>query len=326
MNKLPVMVLFVLSPVIAELLSGSAPPSEFFRFPGLLILTTLYGSGAILVRELTVRWKKGWPSLLVLGAAYGIVEEGLMVKSFFDPGWMDLGLLGTYGRWLGVNWVWSLELTIYHSVISIAIPVMLTEIIFAGRRREPWLGRIGLAFFSCLLAANIALGYLLLTSYRPGGVAYTITWLLVIALVFLAGRLPVQPFHITVQVVRRPLWFWLTGFLATALFFVVFAALPHTVLPPVVTVVISLLLVCMVGWVVIRMSGSGMVWRDIHRLALAAGLLSPMILMSPLQELDAARTDEPAGMALVGLLMALFLIGLWVLVKRRENVLMGTPP
>ena len=80
----PAPVLFCLAPMTAELLTGSAPPAEFFNPFLLLVLTALYGSGAILVRELALRWHKGWPSILVLGAAYGIVEEGLMVKSFFD--------------------------------------------------------------------------------------------------------------------------------------------------------------------------------------------------------------------------------------------------
>jgi len=71
------------------------------------LLASLYGSGAIIVRELKVRWKKNYVSMFILGAAYGIIEEGLMVKSFFDPNWMNLGILGSYGRWLGVNWVWA---------------------------------------------------------------------------------------------------------------------------------------------------------------------------------------------------------------------------
>ncbi len=79
------LVLFLLSPAIAELLSGSAPPLEFFNPLGFVILASLYGSGAILARELALRWRKGYLSLLLLGAAYGVIEEGLIVKSFFDP-------------------------------------------------------------------------------------------------------------------------------------------------------------------------------------------------------------------------------------------------
>ena len=120
----PALVLLFLSPMIAELLSGSAPPAEFFNPVGFALLTVLYGGGAILARELMHRWGKGWLTLLVLGAAYGIAEEGLMCKSFFDPNWQDVGILGSYGRWVGVNWVWSLQLTIFHAAFSIAIPVL----------------------------------------------------------------------------------------------------------------------------------------------------------------------------------------------------------
>lgn len=126
----PAVVLFFLSPMTAELLTSSSPPAEFFNPFGFVIMAALYGSGAVLARELTVRWRKGWPTLLMLGFAFGIFEEGLMVKSFFDPQWPDLGDLGVYGRWVGVNWVWALNLTLWHAVNSITVPVMLTGLIF----------------------------------------------------------------------------------------------------------------------------------------------------------------------------------------------------
>jgi hypothetical protein len=87
------------------------------------------------VRELAFRWATGWPGRLLLGAAYGIVEEGLMAKSFFDPNWPDIGILGSYGRLYGVNWVWSLELT------------------FPRRRDRPWLGIPCLAVVAALAAS-----------------------------------------------------------------------------------------------------------------------------------------------------------------------------
>lgn len=99
----PGLVLFFLPAAIAELLTGSSPPARFFNPTSFLLLCGLYGSGAIIVRELTVRWRKSWPTLLTLGAAYGIIEEGLIVKSFFNPNWNDLGILAWYGRWIGVN-------------------------------------------------------------------------------------------------------------------------------------------------------------------------------------------------------------------------------
>lgn len=94
--------LFLLSPTVAELLSGAAPPIEFFNPLGFVTLASLYGSGAILVRELTFRWRKGYLSLFLLEAAYGVIEEGLIVKSLFAPAWPDLGVLGVFGRWMGI--------------------------------------------------------------------------------------------------------------------------------------------------------------------------------------------------------------------------------
>lgn len=32
--------------------------------------------------------------ILPLGAAYGIIEEGPTAKSFIDPNWIELGILG----------------------------------------------------------------------------------------------------------------------------------------------------------------------------------------------------------------------------------------
>jgi len=81
----PAMVLLFLSPMIGELLSGSAPPAEFFHPLPFVLLVILYGVGAILARQLMVGWGKGWLTLLILGVAYGIAEEGLMCKSFYAP-------------------------------------------------------------------------------------------------------------------------------------------------------------------------------------------------------------------------------------------------
>ncbi|MBM4446114.1 MAG: hypothetical protein FJ023_02015 [Chloroflexi bacterium] len=316
---LPAVILFFLAPAIAELLSGSAPPVEFFSPVGFALLTTLYGSGAILARELTIHWRKGWASLLALGAAYGIVEEGLMVKSFFDPNWVDLGILGSYGRWAGVNWVWSVQVTLYHTFISIVIPILLAELIFFNRRNEAWVGRKGFIILPIILAADVTLGYFFLTAYRPPTAHYILMLVIVAALVLLAWRLPSQPFAPKVISQRHPFWFWLTGFLGTIAFFIVFWGLPHTTLPPCLTILTGLGLVALIIWGMMWMSGNGAAWTGMHQLALAAGPLSFFILLTPIQEFDASRKDNPAGMTLVGLATLMFLVWLWWRVKRSQS-------
>src|SRR3989454_10797274 len=170
-NRRPLLALILLSPIIAEMLSGSSPPLEWLNPITPLLLIWLYGAGVLVMRETAVRWKTGWPSILLLGAAYGIIEEGLAVKSFFDPGWMDLGTLAWYGRWLDVNWVWAVWLTIYHAVVSIAIPIFLTEWIWPRIRGQPLTSRRGYITAIGLLAGATVFINLLLTPLSALGLA-----------------------------------------------------------------------------------------------------------------------------------------------------------
>lgn len=315
----PVVLLFFLSPAIAELLSGSAPPVEFFRPIGFIIITCLYGSGAILARELTTQWQKGWLSLLVLGAAYGIIEEGLMVKSFFDPNWIDIGILGSYGRWAGVNWVWSIELILYHAIVSIAIPISLVGFLFPNHRNQTWLGKTGLFVFLGILVADVFFGFFLLTRYRPPALQYVLAIAVVVALVFLARRLPAEPFAPKIVTVPRSIWFWLTGFLGTIAFFVIFWGLPNTPLPPPVIMLLGGSLLVLLVFMVMLISGNGAVWRETHQLALIIGILSFFILLAPIREFVTERKDNPAGMTIVALITLGSLLWLFWRVRRREN-------
>ena len=318
----PALTLFFLSPMLAELLSGSAPPVEFFSPFALLVLAALYGSGAILVRELRVRWGKGWPTVLALGAAYGIVEEGLMVKSFFDPNWMDLGPLGSYGRWAGVNWVWSLKLTIFHAVFSIAIPILLVELIFPAQRGERWIGRWGIVGLSLLLLADVLLGFFALTTYRPPLVPYLLAVVAVVALFLVARRVDDHGGtgnHGAGDHGGSPLRFALVGFGATAVFFMLQWVSPEIGVPVSLTLLATVASVVLVVWMVQRMSRGG-AWTDEHRLALAGGALMFFVLLTPVQEFDATRADNPAGMTLVGLATLLFLVWLWRRVVQRDRL------
>jgi hypothetical protein len=138
----PVITLYLLSPLIAEYLSGSMSMAQIGQ---LLILLPLYGSGAVLVREVARRSGRGWLAMPFLALAYGIVEEGLILQSLFNPNFLGLRLLDFgYLPHLGMSAVWTVYVLGIHIVWSILVPVALTEALFASRRTEPWLGNIGL--------------------------------------------------------------------------------------------------------------------------------------------------------------------------------------
>ena len=151
--RLPVLALLLLAPTIPELLTGSTPITELVVAPiqfaiGFAGIVGMYGCGALLIREFAVKFQKGWGSVLLLGAAYGIAEEGLSVHTFFEPaGQPPVGLLGAYGHAFGVNWLWALGLTAFHAVYSIALPILLTQLWFPEVKSTRWLdpGAVGLA-------------------------------------------------------------------------------------------------------------------------------------------------------------------------------------
>lgn len=309
------MVLFFLSPTVGELLSGSSPPSEFFTPFGFTVMALLYGGGALTARELKVRWGKGIGSLLLLGAAYGVLEEGLMVASFQNPRWPDLGVLGSFGRWLGINWVWSVELTAYHAIVSIVVPVILVELAYPESKGEPWLVGRWLWLVPGLLIADVVLGLFVFsafTGFFPPLPQYAFIVLLTAAFVFLARRLPHDWARHGTKPIKKPRFYGLltlTGALSCGLIF--------WVLPNILSFTIAPLIVILIGvatiFGVIRFL-VGYDWKQgtpTHRYGIVAGALSPFIVFSFFQELDTTRLDDTSGMSLVGLAFLIGLLLLW---------------
>jgi len=315
----PALVLLVLSPAIGELLSGSAPPAEFFNPAGFLFLAVFYGGGAIIVRELTRSWGKGWTTLLILGIAYGIVEEGLMVKSFFDPKWMDLDRLGDYGRWAGVNWVWSFGLTIYHTVFSIGIPILLVNLIFPECRAEPLISCKTFKILVGLWILAILAGCFLAFPYRAPVIPYVLTILMVIGLAIAARRMTYSlslPEHTRAA---HPFWYFFVGFISTLTFFAILWGFPSTRIHPVVAILCMAVLTVAVYWIVTNGLGRGILRSDLHQCALASGALGFLVLIAPIQELDPKRTDNTTGMMVVALATVILLVWLNRCVKHRSQ-------
>jgi len=162
-HRHPVVLLLALTPGIPEYLSGStgvwplalAPPI-FFLFLGLNL--ALYGPGVLLVREALVRWKKGWgwATLLVLGAAYGLLEEGTALSTLFDPNASVVGGLGHYGHLYGVSWVWLVGIVLVHTVLSVGLPIVLLGLALPETRGRPLLSRRGIVLAAGIYAADIA--------------------------------------------------------------------------------------------------------------------------------------------------------------------------
>ena len=103
-------VTFLLVPaVVVEFLTGNMTLAVFADPIILVILFGSYGSGAVLARELTLRWQKGFASTLIFGAVYGMFNETMASGGFFDPHFYAVvgNGLENYGRWGGeMSFAW----------------------------------------------------------------------------------------------------------------------------------------------------------------------------------------------------------------------------
>jgi hypothetical protein len=195
----PLLFLLFLTPGIPEYLSASSQltllvisPLLFF---GLLLANLgLYGSGVILIREAMIRWKKGWASVFLLGVAYGIVEEGLALWTLFNPLAQPVGNLGFYGHWLGVNWVWTVGLLIFHSVYSIGLPIFLFGLVFPELKRKSLVSMRGIRISVVGLIVDSILLFILESAiygpYNPGAGLMVFSGIVITIFVIAARKLP----------------------------------------------------------------------------------------------------------------------------------------
>ncbi len=157
----PIVFLALLSPGIPEYLSGSSPFANLVLNPawfglGLAFNLGLYLPGVLLIREAAIRWNKGWATVLTLGAAYAIVEEGIALSTMFDPLSSAAGPAGAYGHSFGVNWVWVPEIMLVHMIYSIALPILLFGYVFPALRQRALLERRGIGIAFAVLILDVA--------------------------------------------------------------------------------------------------------------------------------------------------------------------------
>ena len=210
LRRHPVVCLLLLSPGIPEYLSGSSPFSSLVLNPAMFAFQVianlgLYGPGVLLVREAKVRWERGWGTVLLLGAAYGILEEGVALSTLFNPVAAPVGQLGAYGHWLGVNWIWLAGILPVHMIYSISIPILLLGLALPETNGRRFLGGRKLAIAVLILALDVAALFVLIVM----GVKFWLGWPILVGslgaiafLVIMARRLTLGRVHAMSDVPR----------------------------------------------------------------------------------------------------------------------------
>jgi hypothetical protein len=195
----PILCLLLLSPGIPEYLSGSSPVNAVILNPTQFIFQVianlgLYGPGVILIREFFVRWKKGWASVLILGAAYGILEEGIALSTLFNPLAGPVGKLGYYGHYLGVNWIWVAGILPVHMIFSISMPILLLGLALPETNGKSLVNsRNGIGTLFAILSADVLFLILLVSRgehFWMGWSIFISSFAVIGLLVIVAKRVP----------------------------------------------------------------------------------------------------------------------------------------
>ena len=90
--SVPIAALLVLSAIGAELLTAyddsTGRPIELLV--AIAFFGPLYGGPALIIRELARRTGPGWPTMLLLAAAFGLLQPGVIDQSLFSDSYRDV--------------------------------------------------------------------------------------------------------------------------------------------------------------------------------------------------------------------------------------------
>ena len=278
MNRRRLLIILpLLSITIAEFTTGSTPltniitdPASFFLF-SIPALLGLYGCGVLLIREASLIWNKGLNSVLVMGIAYGIMEEGVSVHTFFAPVNATVGIFGTYGRVFGLDLTWAIIISLFHSVYSIALPILISGLLWPDMKEERLLGRrsfalIFIAYVITVLILDVA------TPYRPAAVYTFFLTAVSASLIYLAGKMPARIFRARAITSQKTLTYLILGVVFFP--FIIFITRLETFLPyPVLDV--EIILVAALIYRSLEMNVYGKSERKLS--VLTVGLIIPLV-------------------------------------------------
>lgn len=314
------------TPGIPEYLSGSWRISTLFSNPlnflfFLVMNLGLYTTGALMIREFIVTFRKGWVSVFILGIAYGIMEEAIALHTFFQVSGSPVGILGYYGRFAGVDWVWAFGLMIYHAVFSITIPILFISLAFPRMNGRRATGNAGiLSAFLIYVVTVFILNYVINhASSRPVPTTadYTMFILMSAALVAVAYIVPGNLLSFRGRERRNLFVFYVLGLLIYPIYNV-FAYVPVnpaviTRISPFLDIFLHLVLFGALAAAIVHFMPPSHNGRE--KFALAAGGLTSLMIVSVRMELE--RTAP--YIAIILIIAAIFLYRLWTTLNESDQ-------
>lgn len=306
--------LLLLAPILGELVTASTPPLSFFNPFVLLILIFFYGCGALLIREAKARWGLQW-SVVFLAMAYGVIIEGLVIQTFFNPGNPDLGALSGFGMLLGVQWPWTFMLIFSHATISTLIPISIVGLLWPKYNNVPLLKKRGIILSFAAFILTSIFGMIVIApltfeaaDYSPNPILLGITFLITLLLIWLAYKFKDSKFS-SDKHLSSTFKFGMLGFLFILLNSLLIPfLLGEFSLPAYVMILAQFLLFVFVSKFAINQIYNKNVTKH-HIVSFIFGSVLFWILLTPVYEFNLAENPDPTqGMLLVGIVSLILLI------------------
>lgn len=319
-----IVILLLLPSLIIELLSGSTPPVNYMNLISIVFLAIAYGVTLMFLRELKVRWQLTW-QFMFLVPIMGIYIEGFFMQSFFNSAHEDLDLLSNVGVFLGVQWVWAINLIVLHGIFAVVLPLFIMDFIFPSMKHKPMLNKVSGTIFGLLLIGLTALQlnsisiheYPMYADYDIN-ILYNLVWvmvtLLLIVLVYIFRYKSVQKKGTFTNKKRHHFY----GFI----YFIMLLIATYFLLPNHVLIVLGAQVILVVLLIVFSMH---YIYKSNRQTAdflpLFNGTMAYFIMLAILQGYDIIENVDPTyGMEYVGYVFALFVIVLnWIGYLNRQK-------
>ena len=232
--------------------------------------------------------------------------------SIINASWAELGAIGQYNFWGGINWTYGLMLIHFHITISIVASVLLTEAIFPKRQNKRWLSNPMLAICGAGLALWIPAGFYMIKGIDSVPL-YVLAILTMLLFVYAAYKLPAKPYQKTGKRTAHPIVFFILGLInMTIIFLGTFYTGPK---PSLFILFTSLLAIDVISFILLlQWSQKGYGWTDRHKVALASGFLMFFIALTAFKDFE----NGFAGYSIVSAVSVILLIVLYILSGRRE--------
>ncbi len=327
LNKLAATVWLIVSPaILARLLTGATPPDVFFHPVSFVLLVALYGGGALLVREASITWGTGWSGRILMAAAFALVLEGFVVKSYFGFGDIRLNPAFYLDNAAGIYFFHIATTLFFHAVFSILAPIAIAEaLVSAEARRERWTGD---AFFGAVLilfTLDACIGFL---AYQDDRLASnwrlkTLGSLIAAAILVFAARKIVVPENKVRKIPGGAVQYFIEALVFSGAYIFVTKVLSRALVDSQFAAsgaaTAAALILC---------AGAGLrAWARFHKANAGAGHLAaaiwgvylPWISIAPYLELDNAnRIANTSGMTAVGIAV-LILLWIWTIAALKSG-------